>query len=95
MDAGAGVGADDAAAAAKDDDAVAGLMLIRGGGRGGRLAGRHAIKVLNTGGGGLYKLEFLQFKFCTKFLYAICSVSLRIFAYASKVPSAITATISN
>ena len=28
--------------------------------------------------GKLYMLEFLQFKFCTKFLYAICSVFLRI-----------------
>ena len=32
------------------------------------------------GGGGLYKLEFLHFKFCTKSLYAICSVFLRICA---------------
>ena len=32
------------------------------------------------GGGGYYKLEFLQFKFCTKILYAICSVFLRICA---------------
>ena len=28
----------------------------------------------------LYKLEFLHFKFCTKILYAICSVFLRICA---------------
>ena len=32
------------------------------------------------GGGGVCKLEFLQFKFCAKFLYAICSVLLRICA---------------
>ena len=32
------------------------------------------------GGGGLCKLEFLQFKFCTKILYAICSVFSRICA---------------
>ena len=32
------------------------------------------------GGGGLYKLEFLHFKFCTKILYAIGSVFLRICA---------------
>ena len=31
-------------------------------------------------GGGLCKPEILQLKFCTKFLYAICSVSLRICA---------------
>ena len=36
--------------------------------------------VLYRGGGGLYKLEFLQFKFCTKILYAVCSVFLRICA---------------
>ena len=34
----------------------------------------------NIQGGGLYKLEFLHFKFCTKILYAICSVFLRICA---------------
>ena len=34
-----------------------------------------------TGGGGeLYKLDFLHFKFCTKILYTICSVFLRICA---------------
>ena len=35
-----------------------------------------------AGGGGreLHKLEFLHFKFCTKILYAICSVFLRICA---------------
>ena len=35
-----------------------------------------------TGGGelGLYKVDFLQFKFCTKILYSICSVFLWICA---------------
>ena len=32
------------------------------------------------GGGGWHKLEFLQFKFCAKILYAIRSVFLRICA---------------
>ena len=31
-------------------------------------------------GEGVYKLEFLHFKFCTKILYAICSVFFRICA---------------
>ena len=35
---------------------------------------------LTGGGGGLYKLEFMHFKFCTKFLCAICSGFLRICA---------------
>ena len=35
---------------------------------------------LQNGGGGLYKLEFLQFKFCTKILCAICLVFFRIYA---------------
>ena len=35
---------------------------------------------VHTGGGGLYKLEFLHFKFCTKVLNAICSVFLRMCA---------------
>ena len=34
----------------------------------------------HTQGGGVYKLEFLHLKFCTKFLCAICSVFLRICA---------------
>ena len=33
-----------------------------------------SVACIPGGGGGLYKLEFLQFKFHTKFLYAICSV---------------------
>ena len=36
--------------------------------------------VSGTGEGGLYKLEFSHFKFCTKILCAICSVFLRICA---------------
>ena len=33
-----------------------------------------------TGSRGLHTLEFLQFKFCTKFLYTRCSVVLRLCA---------------
>ena len=29
---------------------------------------------ITLGGGGVYKLEFQHFKFCTKILYATCSV---------------------
>ena len=36
--------------------------------------------MLHTGGGGLYKLEIMHFKSCTKILYAICSVFFRICA---------------
>ena len=43
---------------------------------------RHATPLCCTEGGGgeLCKLEFVQFKFCAKFLYANCSVFLRICA---------------
>ena len=40
--------------------------------------------------GGLCELEFLQFKFCTKFLYAICLVFLRICADIRKALQAPT-----
>ena len=38
---------------------------------------------------GLYGLEFLQFKFCTKFLCAICSVLLRILHVHREIPSTV------
>ena len=45
---------------------------------------QHQMKLMSTmlpeGGRGLYKLEFLQFKFCPKILCASCSVFLRISA---------------
>ena len=62
------------------------VMQSCGGGGGGQ--GMGVISTMPThmhtptyrGVGGLYKLEFLHFKFCTNILYAICSVFLRICA---------------
>ena len=41
---------------------------------------KQVVFVPYRGRGGVYKLEFLQFKLCTKILYAICSVFFRICA---------------
>ena len=44
------------------------------------LSGTPTLRDTYRGRGELHKLEFLQFKFCTKILYTICSVLLKICA---------------
>ena len=60
------------------------LRMARGAGQAStfpKWPGGKSARFLPGGGqGGLYKLEFLHFEFCTKSLYAICSVFLRICA---------------